>query len=135
MELVHSNEKITPIFREAINNGENHIGDDLFTSVNKQNSTDTTKTYDVPSTFLKQLSILMHRMLIQQSRNKAMLTLQFGYHLLVGLSLGLMLYQIGSDASGLILTAKLCFIIVNAIVFNHIMSPILMCKYTWKMIQ
>lgn len=121
----------TQILSTAISNGK----------IEKRNSQETSKSLpsllqlDFPTytnnrrpTFFNQFSILLKRMLLQKCRSLPTLQLQLIHHIVSGLLLGGIFFNVGNDASMAISNFKFCISILVFFVYTYAMIPVLTCK-------
>ncbi|CAH0560095.1 unnamed protein product [Brassicogethes aeneus] len=140
IELVHSNPQTITGLSSNIQNGRGDVitkqkylaEPEDFTEVYKDT---TVQNVVFPTTFWQQFSILLGRMLLQMSRNKSMLYIQFFHHLLSGLLLGGIYFGVGNDASQTIAIFKYCICVNVFFMYTHVMAPVLLFPLEVKLLR
>lgn len=82
-----------------------------------------------PTSFSRQCNLLLSRMFLQSSRNKSVLYIQFFHHLLSGVLIGLLFYDIGNNATQTPAIFKYCVSCNVFFMYTHVMMPVLLCKF------
>lgn len=75
-----------------------------------------------------QFFILLQRNLLQIYRNRSLLKLKIFMHILLGLLVGIMFYNMGNDASKTLFNFGFCFTVVIAFMYIPLMPILLECK-------
>lgn len=87
------------------------------------------KSLKANSTDWEQFCILLKRNFTQIFRNKGYLKLKFYMHILLGLLVGTMFYNMGNDASKTLFNFGFCFTVIIAFMYIPLMPILLECKY------
>lgn len=81
---------------------------------------------------LKQFIVLFQMMLLKLCRNRLVLWIQLGHHLLCGLCIGLIFWNSANDGTRMFDHLKFCMGVVFMVVYTQMMVPILSCKLKKK---
>lgn len=77
---------------------------------------------------LKQFIVLFQMMLLKLCRNRLVLWIQLGHHLLCGFCIGLIFWNSANDGTRMFDHLKFCMGVVFMVVYTQMMVPILSCK-------
>lgn len=81
------------------------------------------------SKFLNEISQLVVRISLNNSRDKTLMLLRFSVHLVIGVFIGLMYFGIGQDASNILNVYKFLFFNVFVLMFTAFSSLQTICEY------
>lgn len=81
-----------------------------------------------PTTYLEQFWILLKRITLSASRDQALTRLRLVAHLINGILMGFLFYDIGNDASKVNSISGCLFFITLFVMFFSLMPTILTCK-------
>ncbi|XP_077298624.1 ATP-binding cassette subfamily G member 4-like [Arctopsyche grandis] len=147
LEILHINLENMKIFVNAIKNGQKSecIGDiiiknDKQIKPSQMNIEDVlpptvTKDMNLPTTLVTQFVILYKRMLLQKRRNLTSLWILIAHHVISGLLVGAIFYDIGNDGSIPIANFKFCLSVVVFFMYTYTMSPILLFPTEFQILR
>lgn len=137
---ISSDSNNTEILSKAVENGlltvknpvitKTSIYEKQYSFVSIFNRKPNTTKEDFPISYYTQVGILLKKMFLQMCRNKIALTIQFSHHIIFGLSLGVIFFNTGNDASQSLATFKFFVSLMVFYLYTYIISPILLCKCT-----
>ncbi|KAK9695455.1 ABC-2 type transporter [Popillia japonica] len=142
---ISSDSNNTEILSKAVENGlltvknpvitKTSIYEKQYSFVSIFNRKPNTTKEDFPISYYTQVGILLKKMFLQMCRNKIALTIQFSHHIISGLSLGVIFFNTGNDASQSLATFKFFVSLMVFYLYTYIISPILLFPFELEIIK
>lgn len=84
---------------------------------------------DSATSGIKQFAILFNLMMLKTFRNKTALVIQLIHHLVCGIFIGVIFFQLADEGERMFDHLKFCMGVIFFTVYTQVMTPILSCKY------
>ncbi|XP_022919714.2 ATP-binding cassette subfamily G member 4-like [Onthophagus taurus] len=140
LEILYFNPTSTGILSKEMQNGKTLVitGEKIQKFCKpalSQDDADIDNSNEYPVSFFDQFRILLYRKFIQLKRNKVMLFLEMLHHLMCGLFLGMLFYDVGNSGVNSYANVKLYFGTIVYLMYTHMLSPILVFPEEVKLLH